>query len=360
MSILHLNTCATPRFLRFPVPRSLICKSNANTYQFSNGLINARPVFFDERACDECLEPSSPRRRWRPLRATVPTNVHQHREKERIPQLCDRAVPLLQRAKENGGATRRYTEEDTDGRGKYRHLVNTCTSRAGPSRVEASLSSSSSRPRSSTLTVTWPCIAHGLFPFHFLRGKLTSSRCRSNTFLPFYLDSESMIFHRCTRLSTFEDIFAENRSGKLNADREEDTREKLRMHSESTRYAKHSRTKFFLRPVHFEGKSGQNVTSLRYTQSIARPCRDVNSTRSVSSGVRHASNARRAPRPKGQSDRTWTERRRPTGCVTSASPRDNIGERAVLNAIIYVRRACAYMQSKRCARLKEGLTNLPY
>lgn len=58
------------------------------------------------------------------------SNQRPSASRERILQLCDRSVPL-QGAKENGGATE-------EGRmvGKYRHLVNTCTSRAGPSRVE--------------------------------------------------------------------------------------------------------------------------------------------------------------------------------------------------------------------------------
>lgn len=127
------------------------------------------------------------------------SNQRPSASRERILQLCDRSVPLLESRRTEG--ERRYTEEERIGRGKYRHLVNTCTSRAGPSRVrEGCLSSSSSSmffflslslspSRSSTLTVTWPCIAHGLFlPFHFLRppplGKLTSSRCRF--YIPFH------------------------------------------------------------------------------------------------------------------------------------------------------------------------------
>lgn len=127
------------------------------------------------------------------------SNQRPSASRERILQLCDRSVPLLESRRTEG--ERRYTEEERIGRGKYRHLVNTCTSRAGPSRVrEGCLSSSSSSmffflsfslspSRSSTLTVTWPCIARGLFlPFHFLRlpplGKLTSSRCRF--YIPFH------------------------------------------------------------------------------------------------------------------------------------------------------------------------------
>lgn len=52
LSILRPDTCATP-FSMIPAPRSLICKFNANTYQFSSGLINARTgVFRDaEQSC---------------------------------------------------------------------------------------------------------------------------------------------------------------------------------------------------------------------------------------------------------------------------------------------------------------------
>lgn len=121
------------------MPRSLICKSNANTYQFSNGLINARPVFFEERATNA----------WnRVLREGggdlygprfQPTSISIARKNSSTM----RSVPLLESRRTEG--ERRYTEEERIGRGKYRHLVNTCTSRAGPSRVrEGCLSSSSS------------------------------------------------------------------------------------------------------------------------------------------------------------------------------------------------------------------------
>lgn len=119
------------------MPRSLICKSNANTYQFSNGLINARPVFFEERATNA----------WnRVLREGggdlygprfQPTSISITRKNSSTMRpLCSSLG-----VKKNGGGT----EEERIGRGKYRHLVNTCTSRAGPSRVrEGCLSSSSS------------------------------------------------------------------------------------------------------------------------------------------------------------------------------------------------------------------------
>lgn len=71
------------------------------------------------------------------------SNQRPSASRERILQLCDRSVPLLESRRTEG--ERRYTEEERIGRGKYRHLVNTCTSRAGPSRVrEGCLSSSSS------------------------------------------------------------------------------------------------------------------------------------------------------------------------------------------------------------------------
>ena len=71
------------------------------------------------------------------------SNQRPSASRERILQLCDRSVPLLKSRRTEG--ERRYTEEERIGRGKYRHLVNTCTSRAGPSRVrEGCLSSSSS------------------------------------------------------------------------------------------------------------------------------------------------------------------------------------------------------------------------
>lgn len=71
------------------------------------------------------------------------SNQRPSASRERILQLCDRSVPLLESRRTEG--ERRYTEEERIERGKYRHLVNTCTSRAGPSRVrEGCLSSSSS------------------------------------------------------------------------------------------------------------------------------------------------------------------------------------------------------------------------
>lgn len=129
--------------------------------------------------------------------------------RERILQLCDRSVPLLESRRTEG--ERRYTEEERIGRGKYRHLVNTCTSRAGPSRVrEGCLSSSSSSmffflsfSFSFTFVHAYRYVAmystRIVYSFLFISfAPLPSENSQARGVASIYLsiDSESMIFHR--------------------------------------------------------------------------------------------------------------------------------------------------------------------
>lgn len=136
------------------------------------------------------------------------SNQRPSASRERILQLCDRSVPLLESRRTEG--ERRYTEEERIGRGKYRHLVNTCTSRAGPSRVrEGCLSSSSSSmffflslSFSFTFVHAYRYVAmystRFIPSFSFPSPPLPSENSQARGVASIYLsiDSESMIFHR--------------------------------------------------------------------------------------------------------------------------------------------------------------------